>query len=380
MAIDLGGSDPFYQQIANDLKARIQNGAFSVGDRIGSHRELSEHYEVSLITVKKALSELVHAGLLYTHVGKGTYVAAPPKLAEAPTRSIGVLLRDVTEPFFAKVLQDVEAHAYERGFSVMVSISGGQHDKEETQIEHLRRSGVDGLIIASLHHGHHASAGIKALDADDFPYVMVSYTDDPTAYYIGVDYVEGARLATTHLIQRGYQRIAYLGVLADYGPNDRRREGYRLALEQHGRRYDPALVYEVLDGFGWVRHDAAYAFGQDWVTQPNRPDAVFVYNDTAALGFQRAVLEAGVRIPDALGVVGFDDIERSAVAPVPLTSVQQPMAVIGQQAVQLLARRIKHEAVQRRTLLTPRLVVRASTDPDALRGRMQATLATSPHR
>jgi len=380
MAIDLGGSDPFYQQIANDLKTRIQRGEFSTGDRIGSHRELAGHYNVSLITIKKALSELIHAGLLYTHVGKGTYVAAPSKPSEAPTRSIGVLLRDVTEPFFARVLQEVEAQAYEQGFSVMVSISGGQHGKEEAQIEHLRRSGVDGLIIASLHHGHHASAGIKALDAGGFPYVMVSYTDDPTAYYIGVDYVEGARLATAHLIQRGYQHIAYLGVSATYGPNDRRREGYRLALEQHGRAYDAELVYEVLDGFGWVRHDAAYAFGQRWVSQPNRPDAVFVYNDTAALGFQRAVLEAGVRIPDDLGLVGFDDIERSAVAPVALTSIHQPMAAIGQQAMHLLARRIEQQAVQRRTILAPRLVVRASTDPDALRGSMQATLAASLHR
>lgn len=361
MGIDVRNSDPFYRQIVADIKRQIEAEELAVDDRLGSHRELAEHYGVSLITVKKALSELIREGFLYARVGKGTFVARTVRPVDhREHRSIGIVLRDLDEPFFSEVTRVVEDLAYEAGYNIMLSVSAGRREKEAGQIRHFRSIGVDGLLIASMHSSHRAPKVVRELHTAHFPYVMVSYVADEDIYYVGVDHEQGAYLATTHLLSQGRTQIGYLGTPSDDLLSALREAGYRRALEEHGLPYQIDRVYPVLTGSSWERYDAAYTAGRDIARRKDHPDAFFVYNDAAAIGLLRALLDAGLRVPEDVALVGFDDIQRAAYAPVPLTTVRQPTETIGRLAVETLLRRVGRQPVEPRVVLTPELVIRES--------------------
>src|SRR5690606_3147121 len=126
----------------------------------------------------------------------------------------------------------------------------GQLEKEERQIERFRAMGVDGLLIASMDQSHRASDPIRTLHAAGFPYVMVSYVDDPDLYMVGFDHEKGAYEATAHLIEQGYRRIGYMGAEAANRLSELREQGYRRALEEHGLSPDEKLIFRRLEGAG----------------------------------------------------------------------------------------------------------------------------------
>ncbi|HEX7070438.1 MAG TPA: GntR family transcriptional regulator [Rhodothermales bacterium] len=362
MSIDLTRSDPLYRQILEDLREKIISGQYRLGQRLGSHRELADGYGVSIITIKRALAELMREGYLYARVGKGTFVArSTPRRESSGTKTLGVVLRDLTVPLFSEIVQAFEGYAYGAGYNVMLSMSSGQLEKEERQIERFRENGVDGLLIASMDQSHRASDPIHKLHTGAFPYVMVSYIDDPTFYMVSYDHERGAYEATTHLIDQGYRRIGYMGAEAANVLSELREQGYRRALEEHGIAPDERLIYRRLEGAGWERMKSSYEAGRELAGDPNRPDALFLYNDIAALGLQRALLEAGLRIPEDIGLVGFDDIEQASYAPVPLTTVRQSADAISSRAVEMLLGQIDQRSVEPRIVLEPELIVRSSS-------------------
>lgn len=362
MSIDFTKPVPLYQQIADDIKQKIAAGKLKVGDRLGSHRTLAQTYGVSLIVVKQALTELIRAEILYARVGKGTFVArATEPVNLQQHKSIGIVLRQLDIPFFSQVVQFIEDEAYKAGYNMLLSMSAGRRDKEEAQLDHFQQIGVDGLIIASMDPGHQASPAVQALHAAGVPYVHISYVEERTYYMVGTDNEHGAFLATEHLIQQGYQRIGYLGGERFNRLSALRQKGYQRALEMYGLPYDPSLVYNELVGPGWQRQRSGLAFGKKIAQAANRPDAFFVYNDVGALAMQEALLGAGLHLPDDMGLVGFDDIERAAYVSVPLTTIRQPVRAIAQEAFATLLKRIAHQPAPVRTVLKPELVVRASS-------------------
>ena len=378
MSIDLTRSDPLYRQILEDLREKIISGELGLGERLGSHRELAEAYGVSIITVRRALAELVRQGYLYARVGKGTFVARSTPRKDAPgPRTLGFVLRDLTVPLFSEIVQLFEGYAYRAGYNVMLSMSTGQLEKEERQIERFRAMGVDGLLIASMDQSHRASDPIRTLHAAGFPYVMVSYVDDPDLYMVGFDHEKGAYEATAHLIEQGYRRIGYMGAEAANRLSELREQGYRRALEEHGLSPDETLIFRRLEGAGWERMKSSYEAGRELAADPGRPDALLLYNDIAALGLQRALLEAGLRIPDDIGLVGFDDIEQASYAPVPLTTVRQSADAISARAVDLLLRQIAQRSVEPRVVLEPELIPRASSMRSATKTQPAARKAVA---
>ena len=162
MGVDFKNPRPLYQQIADDIKAKITSGELKVGDQIGSQQELAKEYGVSLITVKKALADLIKEGILFSRVGKGTYVArrsAPINFSEHKT--IGIVLKDLQSPFFSLIVQSVEEKAYSLGYNILLSTSSEHIEKEDNQIQHFRQIGVNGLVIASMTRLYRATNTIR---------------------------------------------------------------------------------------------------------------------------------------------------------------------------------------------------------------------------
>lgn len=362
MPVDLKKPTPLYLQIAEDISSSIVSGTLKLGDQLGSQQELAREYRVSLITVKKALSHLAHQGWIYSRVGKGSFVARQSVQPQPVIHhSIGIVLENLQSAFFSLIVQAAEEAAYQKGYNVLLSNSSGETEKEERQIRHFREIGVSGLIIASLRHVYHATPTIQMLRREGFPFVMVSYMEDREIPFVGTDHEEGGYMAAKHLLRQGYKRIGYVNAERGNLVGELRKKGFVRALREAGGELDPRFhfripVHGVRDYF-----QGGYEIGQRLArSSSQRPDALFTYNDSTALGFEKAAMEAGLSIPYDIAIIGFDNIEQGKYAAVPLTTIQQPTARIGAQAFNVLFGRIEGKDVQVRTVYLPGLVIRES--------------------
>lgn len=372
--INFNDPTPLYEQIEKFVKRKIKDGELKPGDPIGSHKDLSIEYNVSIITIKKALSNLVNEGILYTRVGKGTYVSEQPqkKLDISQYKTIGLVLRDIKHPFFSMIVHGVEERAYELGYNILLSSSSNKIEKEESQINHFRKIGVDGLIIASLSLEYRATDYIQKIHRENFPYIMVSYMHDPDYWYVGSDQELGGFMATEHLIKLGYKSVGYLHIGKGNLLSEVRKNGYNRALNEYNIPFDPDLVYflgkENFDS-GTDRFQLGYEFGKSFKSLQKKPDALLIYSDLTALGFEQAAMEEGIVIPDDIAIVGFDDITLSQYSSVPLTTIHQPSDKIGRMAVDIIQKRIDGSGVGNRTILKPTLIVRDSCGAKKIKGQ-----------
>ncbi len=362
MSIDQKKSTPLYIQIVDDLCRQIALGKLRPGQKIRSQSELAEIYHVSLITVKKALWEMSKDGILYSRVGKGTYVSEQSSLTDRREyKSIGFVLTDLKSPFFSRILESVEKKAGVMGFSLLLSSSDNKIEKEEYLIQDFRDMGVRGLIIASMDHLYTANPVIRQLEKDNFPYVVVSFITDPDICFVGTDHEEGGFIATEHLISCGYKRIGFINGEQGNQCGEERKKGYLRALKQHEIRYEAKYEYQLPFGGEAKDFKSGYEIGKKFLESPDRPQAVFAYNDLAALGFQKSVMEGGLRVPADVAIVGFDNINDCDTAAVPLTTISQPTDRIGNIAVDVLYRKCRGEEVELRQVLKPKLVIRDSS-------------------
>jgi DNA-binding LacI/PurR family transcriptional regulator len=365
MAItDESNNEPLYVQVANDIKGKITSGVLKSGDQLSTQSELADQYSVSLITIKKALNELSREGVVYGRAGRGTFIASrTPRVDFTKLKTVGFVLRDLESPFFSRILSSVEKELSAEKFNLLLSSSAGREDREDNLIQHFLEIGVSGLIIASMSREYIASPVIRKLHRENFPYVVVSYIADEDIAYVGTDHEEGAFIATQHLIKLGYREIGYInGVSGERGTllGDLRKKGLLRALKVNGVEWHPRNEYRFQLGREWDDYQSGYDIGLEFARSTNRPEAFFAFDDLSALGFQKAILEKGLRMPQDIAIVGSDDIRRGVTAPVPLTTVHQPLMEIGQVAVDILVKRITGQPVQTRRILKPTLVIRES--------------------
>ncbi len=363
--IKFTNSAPLYEQVAKDIKRKIKDGILKPGDNVGSHSELSKLYSVSVITVKGALASLINEGILFTRVGLGTYVSEQQEkgLNLSRHKTIGLVLRDLNHQYFSLIVGGIEERAYELGYNILLTSSANKIEKEESQINHFRKLGVDGLIIASLALDYKATEYIKKLHDENFPYIMVSYIHDPDYWYVGSDHELGGFLATEHLIKTGYKSIGYMHVEKGNLLSEVRKNGYYRALTEYNKPYDSKLIFTLAKDkttYGSDRFKLGYEFGKEFKNLVKKPDALFFYSDLAALGFEQAAIEEGIIIPDDVAIVGYDDIIISQFASIPLTSVHQPTDKIGRLAVDIIQKRIDGSEIGNRTILKPSIVIRES--------------------
>ena len=361
MRIDHAASTPLYQQVAADIRRRVVSGELPIGAQLPPHRELATRYDVSLITINKALSGLVSEGVLYSRVGRGTFVALrPPAHEPRPTRLLGFVLRDLTSPFFSLVAHAAQQRADERGCGLLFASSFNRLDREEEQLQRFRDLNISGLIIASMSRTYRISDPIRRLHDAGVPYVMVSYTHGEDVPFIGLDLHQAGYIATEHLIAHGRRRIAFVGDRFGSILYEVRGSGYRRALARHGLPIESELQFEYPMEGEWNDYRSGYALGERIAALPKKPDGMFVFNDLGALGIMDALLDRGIRVPEDVAIVGLDDIELAARARVPLTTVRQPTDLIGAAAVESVLARLGGAAPPVRQLFEPHLVVRQS--------------------
>jgi LacI family transcriptional regulator len=281
------------------------------------------------------------------------------QLRAGRSRCLGLVVLDVTNPFFTEVARGVEDYAQAAGYAVILCNSDEAHDKERRYLRVLEEQRVRGILITPV---HGRSPELRRIRDRGTPVVLLDRPGSAGQCSVAVDDRRGGEIAVTHLLSLGHRSIALVnGPTAIRQCADRRRGAY-LAVEQAG--FDPAAVLtEVPVSAMNARGGAAAA--DDLLRDAPATTAVFCANDMLALGLLRGLGQAGVTVPGDLAVVGYDDIEFAADAAVPLTSVRQPKYQLGRAAAELLLDEADRPAEHKhsRFVFTPELVVRASSGP-----------------
>lgn len=284
----------------------------------------------------------------------------PSQLARGLVRhlsdTVGLVIPDITNPFFPLITRGVEDAASEAGYTVFLCNTDNDPALEAHDVQKLRERRVDGIIFVGTTERRES---VDRLLADGIPVVVMDrqlgHADVDTVL---VDNRWGALAACRHLIELGHRRIAHAAGHQSTRTGQDRHEGYREALEEAGIAYDPAAVV-----WGDFTYESGFRVGQVLLGRYPRPTAIFAGNDLIALGVIRAAEEAGIAVPDDLSVVGFDDIQMSAVVRPGLTTVRQPAREMGRLAMAMLLERISGKAAGpgRRHVSQPELIVRGTT-------------------
>lgn len=274
------------------------------------------------------------------------------------TGTLGLLVPNASNPYFAELARGIEDHAERNGYSVILCNSDDDTDKQLRYLRVLLERRIDGLIVATVASD---AAFAEALANLRVPLVLVDRSlDGVSADQLRVDHEQGAYLATRHLLELGHRRIACIGGPASTQVAQLRAAGYRRALDEAGIEAQAVVDCPFTSPAG---HAAAQAL----LAGEQRPTAIFAGNDMIALGVLRAAAERQLHVPQQLSVVGFDDIEVSRYLHPALTTVGQCIGALGEQVAARLLERIRTPglAVAQR-LIEPILVLReSSAAPDA---------------
>jgi len=327
-------------------------------------RVLSGHPNVRPATRENVLAAMARLGYRRN--------ASARALVTRRTRNLGVVACDTTLYGPASTLFSLEEAARAEGYFVStVGLRRLSRDSLAEALEHLSQGGVEGVVVIAP---QSAAVAAAAELPQPFPVVTVEGGHEQEVAGVSVDQALGARLATEHLLASGHATVWHVAGPSDWLEAEARRTGWREALEAAGAPvpeplsgdWTPQSGYHAGQRLAGLTRTSALPGGRGGVgAQPLT--AVFVANDQMALGVLRAFREAGVRVPEDVAVVGFDDIPEAEYFAPPLTTVRQDFAAVGRHAIRLLLERIEGGARPDRptphVVIEPQLIVRGSSAP-----------------
>ncbi len=351
-----------YSMLKAFLKDEILMGRISPGEKIPSENTLSERFSLSRQTVRKAISMLVNEGFLYTEHGRGTF-CRDRSMSRKDSGNIGVITTYISEYIFPRLIQGMDRVLSENGCSIILKNTANSIEKEAVCLDDLLGKDVAGLIIEPTKSAVFSNnlKYYEALDKHNIPYVFIHGTyqkleDKPQ---VVLDDEAGEYRAVEYLIKLGHKNI--VGIFkADDIQGISRHKGYARALAEYGIVYDPDRVI-------WFHTEDRYtkpaAEVKKLVSGGAAMDAVAAYNDEVAVKVLHQLKESGLRVPEDVSVVGFDDSYLAENGPVKLTTVGHPKEKLGEAAAELLLKLMKHDIgypADTKKVIAPELIIRDS--------------------
>jgi LacI family transcriptional regulator len=279
-------------------------------------------------------------------------------LSGGRTGLIGLTLPMVAEAYFALILAGAAEALYEQDMRLVVCPTLHEHEREVTLLDHLMHGTTDGAVLMLP---EESNEELHALQRAGYAFVVVDprVTLDEGIPAVSAAHASGALAATEHLLSLGHRRIAAITGPTEWMASSERLNGYHAALAAAGVLPDPALVAASNFRLENGRRAAGRLLDLD-----DPPTAIFGFNDNIAIGALQAARERGLRVPEDVSVVGFDDLDQAAIVTPALTTVRQPLAEMGRMAVSVLARVLDHQPLEALHIeLKTRLVVRDSSGP-----------------
>jgi len=308
-------------------------------------RALNDHPRISVAT-KELIQQLAQQmGYTPSALGRG--------LVTRQTATIGVVITTALDPFLAPLVTSIEEMARDNGYTVFLSSSCSDPERELGAVRAFYERRVSGVIVigSQIEEGY-----FKLRDRFPLPIVLTNCRTYP--YSIASDNVVGARRAVAHLIQLGHRLVAYISNPRSHCTNLDRYAGYRQALDKAGIPLDQNLVAE---GNGTL--DGGINAARQLLTSSQLLTAFFCFNDMTAIGVIVALRQAGFQVPRDKSVVGFDDLDLALYYHPALTTVRQPTCHMGQRAMRTLLELIRGKDDVRPEILPTELIIRETTGP-----------------
>ena len=270
------------------------------------------------------------------------------------TNIIGLILASIDNPFMSELTVHLETYARAHGYNLMVCNSSYNSAQERDVFRLLLSRKVDGIIILPISHESHEN--LKSLTAQ-VPTVFVSENmQDLPENYISIDNTQGMQIATEYLYSLGHRKILYLGARKNSVTHSLRVEGYISTCRKLG--LEPNIIES---SYPRSSHEAGYLLAREHFSSPHDETAILCASDTLAIGVMHAAYEKGIRIPEDLSLMGFDNISFASLPPINLTTINQPKQELATAAMDMLFRHIDGTETEYTSMLvSPSLVVRGS--------------------
>lgn len=327
----------------------VKDVAAAAGVSVGTvSNVLNQPSRVSAATVERVQRVIQELGFVRNDAAR--------QLRAGRSRSIGLVVPDIGNPFFAEVARGAEDRAADAGMTVLLGNSDERDERQEAHLELFQEQRVNGVLLTPASDD---LAAVHRFAAGGTPVILVDReVEEGVLPSVSVDDVEGGRLAAEHLLSAGRRRIAFVG-----GPRSVQQVADRLRGVQAAVADHPDAALEIIEQSALTVLQGRAA-GEAIAARPagSRPDAVFAANDLLAVGLLQAFsFVSGIRVPDDIAMVGYDDIDFASATIVPLSSVRQPARLLGWTGVDLLLKELDGVEHDRRVRFQPELVVRESS-------------------
>ena len=329
-----------YYVLMESLKQDITSGKIKPGDKIPSENRLSEVFQVSRHTVRKALSILENEGLLEASHGLGTFCTDRAR-NHSSSHNIAVITTYISDYIFPRLIQGMDKILTEKGYSIILKNTGNSQKNEARALDDILTKNIDGLIIEpskSEIYCRHMHL-YEAMDRLRIPYVFIqgTYPQMKGKPSIIMDDVQGSYLVTKYLIELGHKKI--IGIFKiDDNQGAARHKGYIKAMAEANIPYDPdaVITFHTED-----RDTKPSAMVADFIARKIEMDAIVCYNDQVAMDVIKVLGSKGICVPEDVSVTGYDNSLMAQNGPIRLTTVSHPKEYLGEMAAELLLEKIQ---------------------------------------
>ncbi len=327
-----------------DIAARARTSVATAGRALGGYGNVSRETKARVVAAAKALDFQPNM--------------SARSLKGKSTKTIGLMIANVRVPFFSMLVRAVEDSAMEKGFSVIVCNIDDDREKEREYLSLLWSKRVDGLIVCSAFTAKsEMQAGVARLYDKKIPTVFLDRkVDGMERPSVQIDNITGTTLAVNHLVDLGHSRIGLASHLPSVDTIRNRILGYKQALHNHGLKFDPSLIaaqgtHALQDGV---------KVGKALLQLKKPPTAIVTINALVTFGVLAAIKEMGLRIPDDVSLIGWDDFELATIMTPAVSVISQPTYSLGSIATGMLFDMLNNRGTRESILLSPQLVVRES--------------------
>ncbi len=363
--IDKNNPIPIYIQIKDDIFNDIETGKYKAGEKLPAERIFAEKYNVTRITISKALKLLVDQGFIEVRRGSGSFVKdRKHAVIDSESKIIGVLLPDIQRGIMVDLIRGIEDEAIADGYSTILCNTDNQMDKANMYVDQLIGNGVKGVIyypVQEIENGKKMECRnwevVQKLNDNHIPTILVDHEcKNVITDLVVTDNFGGGLEMTKHLLEMGHRRIAVVYDFKETSIDDR-IAGYKEALKRYDVEYDPDLI-QLIKEYGFTE---SFSNLIKKIKYELKATAIFAMNDLLAADIYFHTNNLGIDIPKDLSVVGYDDLLFADRMSKPLTTVHQSLYEMGRESLKMFLERVqKSDERYRKVILQNRIIIRKS--------------------
>jgi GntR family transcriptional regulator, arabinose operon transcriptional repressor len=356
LLLNSGSSLPKYIQLKDYLIRQMQQREIVYEQQLPSENVLAQQFKMSRHTVREALGDLENQGWIRREQGRGTFCIYSEKLS---LKTIAVITTYISDYIFPTLIRGIEEILSCSGYTLVLANTSNDKGKEAQCLDNLLNQDIAGLIIEPTKSSEENTniSYFKEFKQREIPYIFLHavYSDLDPAYII-MDDQKGGYMATKYLLQLGHREIAGIFKVDDL-QGFKRKAGFEAALVEYNIVQKPEFLgnYETKQLLSYP-----YQFIKSILFKVPRPTAIVCYNDQIALKVMEAIRDEGLKIPDDISIIGYDDSSLAMASEIKLTTIKHPKAEMGRQAARFIMDMVEKRAEKPRFIYQPELVIRNS--------------------